>query len=75
MDGSILYCTSSKISNVLTKSGNAAETLFLWFRDNMIKETSDKYNLIINNNKESFQITIAINGNKAITNSKCQKIY
>ena len=52
------YCTGLKISNVLIKLDNAAETLLQWFKDNRMKVNPDKYHLLINNTKESFQIKI-----------------
>ena len=66
------YCAGSNILNILIKLENAAKTLRQWFKDNnRMKANSDKYHLLINNNKESFQITI---GNKIASNSKCGKL-
>ena len=48
------YCTGLKISDVLIKLGNAAETLLQWFKDIRMKANPDKYHLLINNTKESF---------------------
>ena len=42
-----------------------------WFRDNRMKTNSDQHHLLINSNKESFQIKI---GNKTVSNSKYEKL-
>ena len=63
-DGNTLYCTGLKISDVLVKLEKAAETLLQWFKDNRTKANHDKYNLVISNTKESFQIEI---GNETVT--------
>ena len=65
------YCTDLKISNVLIKLENAAETLLQWFKGNRIKANPDKYHLLINNTKESFQIKIC---NETVSNSKYEKL-
>ena len=57
-DGNTLYCTGSKISNVLFKLNNVAEKLLQWFVDSTMKANPGKYHLLINNIKESFQIKI-----------------
>ena len=64
------YCTGLKISEVLIKLENAAETLLQWFKDNRMKANPDKYHLLINNTKKSFQIKI---GNETVSNSKYEK--
>ena len=64
-DGNNPYCTGLKISDVLIKSENAAETLLQWFKDNRVK----KY---INNSKENFEIKI---GNETVSNSKYEKFW
>ena len=58
-DDNTLYCTSLKISDVLIKLENAAETLLQWFKDNRMKANPDKYHLLISNTKESFQTVTA----------------
>ena len=50
-----LYCTDLKTSNVLIKLEYAAKTLSQWFKGNRIKENSDKYHVLISNNKENFK--------------------
>ena len=70
-DGNTQYYTGSKISDVLIKLENAAETLLQWFKDNRMKANPDKYHLLINNTKESFQIKI---GNETVSNSKYEKL-
>ena len=50
---------------------NAAETLLQCFKDDRMKATPDKYNLLMNNNKESFPIKV---GNETVTNSKYKKL-
>ena len=70
VDGNTPYCTSLKISDVLIKLENAAETLLQWFKDNRMKANPGKYHLLINNTKESFQIRI---GNETVSNSKYEK--
>ena len=70
-DDSTPYCTGLKISDVLIKLENAAETLLQWFKDNRMKANPDKYHLLINNTKESFQIKI---GNETVSNSKYEKL-
>ena len=70
-DDNAPYCTGLKISDVLIKVENAAETLFQWFKDNTMKANRDKYHLFINNTKESFQIKI---GNETVRNSKYEKL-
>ena len=47
-----------KILYFLIKLENAAETLLQWFKDNRMKANPDKYHLLINNTKKSFQIKI-----------------
>ena len=42
VDDNASYCTGLKISDVLTKLENAAETLLQWFKDNRMKANSDK---------------------------------
>ena len=70
-DDNTLYCTGLKISNALIKLENAAEKLLQWFKENRTKTNTDKCHLLINNNKESFQIKI---GDKTITNGKYEKL-
>ena len=65
------YCTGSKTSEALIKLENAAETLLQWLKDNRIKANSDKYHLLINITKESYQIKI---GNEIVSNSKYEKL-
>ena len=67
----ISHCTGLKISNVLIKLKNVAETLLRWFKDNSMKAKLDKYHLLINNTKEIFQIK---KGNKLFSNSKYEKL-
>ena len=71
VDDNTPYCTGLKISDVLIKLENAAETLLQRFKDNRMKTNSDKYHLLINNTKESFQIKI---GNETVGNSKYEKL-
>ena len=66
-DDNTPYCTGLKISNVLIKLQNAGETLLQSFKNNRIKTNPDKYHLLINNSKESFQIKI---GYETVTNNK-----
>ena len=71
VDDNTPYCTGLKISDVLTKLENAAETLLKWFKDNRMKANPDKYPLLINNTKESFEIKI---GNETNSDSKYEKL-
>ena len=66
----IVLC-SLRISDVLIKLENAAETLLQWFKHNRMKANPDKCHLLINNTKESFQIKI---GNETVSNSKYEKL-
>ena len=59
-----LTTTGLKISDVLIKFENAAETLFQWIKDNRMKANPEKYHLVINNTKECFQVKI---GNETVT--------
>ena len=68
-DDNTPYCTGLKISDVLIKSENAAETLLQWFKDNRMNTNPDKYHLLINNAKESFQMKIV-----TVSNSKYEKL-
>ena len=52
------YCTRLNFLNVLIKLQNVAEIPLQWFKDNRMKANPGKYYLLINNNKESFQIKI-----------------
>ena len=70
-DDSTLYCTGLEISHVLIKLENTVETLLQWFKDNRMKANPDKYHLLINNTKESFQVKI---GNETVSNSKYEKL-
>ena len=70
-DDNTPYCTGLKISDVLIKLENAAEILLQWFKDNRMKANPDKYHLLINNTKKSFQIKI---GNETVSNSKYEKL-
>ena len=70
-DGNIPYCTGLKISDVLIELKNVVETLLQSFKDNRMKTNPDKYHLLINNTKESFQIKI---GNETVSNSKYEKL-
>ena len=65
------YCTGLKISDVLIKLENAVETLLQFFKDNRMKAYPDKYHLLINNTKKSFQIKI---DNKTVSKSKYEKL-
>ena len=65
------YCTGLKTSEALIKLENAAETLLQWLKDNRMKSNSDKYHLLINITKESYQIKI---GNEIDSNSKYEKL-
>ena len=65
------YCTGLKISDVLIKLESAAETLLQWFKDNRMKANPDKYHLLINNTKKSFEIKI---GKERVSNSKYEKL-
>ena len=70
-DDNTPYCTVLTISDILFKLENAGETLLQWFKDNRMKANLDKYNWLINNTKESFQIKI---GYKTFSNSKKEKL-
>ena len=70
-DDNTPYCTGLKISDLLIKLENAAETLLQWFKDNGMKANPYKYHLLINNTKENFQIKI---GNETVSNSKYKKL-
>ena len=70
-DDNIPYYTGLKISDILIKLENAAETLLQWFKDNRLKANTVKHHLLINNTKESFQIKI---GNETVSNSKYEKL-
>ena len=72
-DDNTPYCKGKglKVSDVLIKLENAAETLLQWFKDNRMKANPDKYHLLINNTNKSFQINI---GNEIVSNSKYEKI-
>ena len=70
-DDNTPYCTGLKVSDVLIKLENAAETLLQWLKDNIIKPNPDKYHLLISNTKESFQIKI---GNETVSISKYEKL-
>ena len=70
-DDNIPYYTGLKISDILIKLENAAETLLQWFKDNRLKANTVKHHLPINNTKESFQIKI---GNETVSNSKYEKL-
>ena len=67
----IPYYTGLKISDILIKLENAAETLLQWFKDNRLKANTVKHHLLIKNTKESFQIKI---GNETVSNSKYEKL-
>ena len=71
VDGNTPYCTGIRISNILFKLENAAGTVVQWFKDNRMKANPNKYHLLINNSKESFQIKI---GNETVTYSKYEKL-
>ena len=71
VDDNTPHCTGLKILDVLIKLENVAETLLQWFKDNRVKANPDKYHLLINNTKESFQIKI---GNETVSNSKYEKL-
>ena len=60
-----------KISDVLIKLENVTETRLQWFKDNRMRANLDKYHLLINNTKESFQTKIA---NETVSNSKYEKL-
>ena len=70
-DDNTPYCTGLKISDILIKLENAAETLLQWIKDNRMKAKPDNYHLLINNTKESFQIKI---GNETVNNNKYEKL-
>ena len=70
VDGNTPYCTGLKISDVLIKLENTAETLLQWFKNNRMKANPDKYHLLINNTKESFQIKT---GNETVSSSKYEQ--
>ena len=70
-DDNTPYRNGLKILDVIIELENAAETLLQWFKDNRMKANPDKYHLLINNTKESFQIKI---GNETVSNSKYEKL-
>ena len=70
-DDNTQYCTALKISNILIISENPAETLLQWLKDHRVNGNPNKYNLPLNDNKESFQIKI---GTEIVTNSECEKL-
>ena len=70
-NGNTPYCTGLKILDVLIKLENLAKILLQWFKVSRIKANPDKYHLLINNTKESFQIKI---GNDTVSNSKYEKL-
>ena len=70
-DDNSLYYASLKISDVLIKLENAAETRLQYFKNNRMKVNPDKYHLLINNIKESLQIKIS---NETVINSKYEKL-
>ena len=45
--------------------------LLQWLKDNRMKTNPDKYYLLINNNKESFEMKI---DNETATGSKCERL-
>ena len=45
---------------------------FQWFKDNRMKANLDKYHLLIDNTKESFQINI---GNETVSNSNMKSCW
>ena len=70
-DHNTLYYTFLKISTVLLKLKNAAAALLKRFKDDRMKTNPDKYHLLLNNDKKSFQIQI---GNETVTNIKYEKL-
>ena len=70
-DDNTQYCTALKISNILIISENPAETLLQWLKGHRVNGNPNKYNLPLNDNKESFQIKI---GTEIVTNSECEKL-
>ena len=46
------YTTGKLIEEVIQKLGNAAQTLFQWFRDNQMKANPDKCHFLCNSNSE-----------------------
>ena len=70
-DDNTPFCAGLKISDILIKLENAAETLLQWFKDNRMKANPGKNHLLINNTKENFQIMI---GNETVNNSKYEKL-
>ena len=64
-DNTHIALCSLNIANVLIKLVNAAETLLQWFTDNRMKANPEKYNLLMDNTKEIFQIKI---GNETVGN-------
>ena len=70
-DDNTLYCTGLKILNVPINLENTAKTLLQRFNDDRMMANPDKRHLLINTNKESFQIKT---GNETVTNSKYEKL-
>ena len=70
-DDNTTFCTGLQISDVVIKLENVAETLLQWFKDNRIKANPDKYHLLLNNTKESFQVKIDI---ETVINTKYEKL-
>ena len=66
-DNNTPYCTGLKILDILIKLENAAKILLQSFKNKRMKNNPDKYHLLINNTKESFQIKI---GNETVSKSK-----
>ena len=66
-DNNTPYCTGLKILDILIKLENAAKILLQSFKNKRMKANPDKYHLLINNTKESFQIKI---GNETVSKSK-----
>ena len=69
-DESTPYWTGLRISNVLIKLENTAETLSQWLKDNRMKATPNNYHLLISNNK-GFRIKIS---NEIIANRTYGKL-
>ena len=64
------YTTGNYMEDVLFKWQTSSKILFQWFKDNQMKDNSDKYHFICSTN-DTVNLVVE---NQIIDNSKCEKL-
>ena len=69
-DDNTPYATANDIDSLIASLEEASKSLFTWFDNNLIKNSPDKFHLLVSSNEK---VTIKI-GNHEIANTKREKV-